>query len=178
MQRKPAWILLWLLYSLLHQPVWAVAANEYQVKAVFLNGFSKFITWPETVFADPERPFRICVFGESPFHDMLDLVVANETWKKRTVIAEYINRIERIPDCQILYVSDSEKIRLETILSTAEKHPVLTVSDLADFVKKGGMVQFYIYRSRIRFFIDPLTIREAGLEANANLLRVANVVKR
>ncbi len=151
--------------------------KEHQVKAVFLNGFSKFITWPEKLFTTPEQAFHICVFGENPFQKALDLAVAHEKWNGRSVQIDYIQQQQQIPHCQILYISASESIRLEAILATASLHPVLTVSDLDNFVKQGGMIQFYLRKNRIRFFIEPTSMREVGLRANANLLRVADIVE-
>ncbi len=150
--------------------------KESQVKAVYLNGYAKFIKWPSSTFSSADAPFRICVFGESPFGNALNLTVANETLHGRQVQAEYIASQDQIPLCQILYISDSEQIRLETILATAQQYPVLTVSDLDNFVQKGGMIQFYAKGNTVRFFIDPATLREKGLEPNANLLRIADVV--
>jgi hypothetical protein len=150
--------------------------NESQVKAVYLNGYAKFIKWPDHAFSHPDTPFRICVFGENPFGNALNLAVKGETISGRTMQADYIASQEQISLCQILYISDSEQIRLETILATAQQYPVLTISDLDNFVPKGGMIQFYARGNTIRFLIDPTTLRESGLEPNANLLRIADVV--
>jgi hypothetical protein len=153
------------------------APKESQVKAVYLNGYAKFIRWPENAFASEDAPFRICVLGENSFGNALNLTVAGETLHGRAVQAEYIASQAHIPTCQILYISDSEQLRLDAILSVTQQYPVLTVSDLDDFVQKGGMIQFYTRGNTIRFLIDPATLREAGLEPNANLLRIADVVK-
>ncbi|MDM8547160.1 YfiR family protein [Candidatus Venteria ishoeyi] len=154
------------------------APRESQVKAVYLNGYSKFIAWPASAFSDKNSPFRICIFGENPFGRSLELAVANETVKNRPVQAMYLNVLEQVSQCQILYVSDSEKIRLNTILDKTRQYPILTVGNLKNFVFKGGMIQFYNHNNHISFMIDPATLREAGLEPNANLLRISEVVKR
>jgi hypothetical protein len=156
---------------------WA-APRESQVKAVYLNGYGKFVTWPDSVFASETAPFNICVIGESPFGNALDLTVKDEKINKHPVQAQYISRQDQIPNCQILYVSESEEIRLANILEVTNAYPILTVSDINEFVQQGGMVQFYLRGNKVRFLIDPATLRQFGLEPNANLLRISDVVGR
>src|ERR1700685_4603397 len=43
---------------------------EYQVKAVYLYNFSKFVEWPAT--AEKENSFAICILGRDPFGPALD----------------------------------------------------------------------------------------------------------
>ncbi len=176
--RKRRLAALLLLGGCVWSSISGAAPSAFQVKAVFLNGYAKFITWPAAAFASADTPFQICVFGENPFNTALDLVIVGETFNQRPVRAAYIQNQEQIAACQILYISDSAHIRVDAILETAKAYPILTVSDLDNFVQQGGMIQFYIRNNRVRFFIDPVTLREAGLEPNANLLRVSDIVAR
>jgi len=160
------------------EKAWAAAPRESQVKAVYLNGYSKFITWPDSIFASADAPFHICVFGENFFDSALDLTVKDEKINQHPVQARYISSQEQISSCQILYISESEKIRLSAILETANAYPILTVSDIENFVQQGGMIQFYLRGNKVRFFIDPVSLRQNGLEPNANLLRISDVVGR
>ncbi len=153
--------------------------REYQLKAVFLNGFTKFIVWPEHAFAKSDTPLRICVLGEHPFGKALDIAVANTNRRKRKgrqIEVRYINMIEQIPGCHTLYVSKSERYQQAVILDYVVRYPVLTVSDIDHFVINGGMIQFYVRHNKVRFLIDPQTIRDVGLEPDGNLLRIADVV--
>ncbi len=153
--------------------------REYQLKAVFLNGFTKFIVWPNHVFVKTDTPLRICVLGEHPFGKALDIAVANTNRRRRKgrqIEVRYINMIEQIPGCHTLYVSKSERYQQAVILDYVVRYPVLTVSDIGHFVINGGMIQFYVRHNKVRFLIDPQTIRDAGLEAHGNLLRIADVV--
>jgi len=153
--------------------------REYQLKAVFLNGFTKFIVWPDHVFAKTVTPLRICVLGEHPFGKALDIAVANTNRRRRKgrqIEVRYINIIDQVPGCHTLYVSKSEQYRQALILDYVVRYPVLTVSDIDNFVINGGMIQFYVLHNKVRFLIAPQTIRYVGLEAHGNLLRIADVV--
>src|ERR1700722_10108529 len=49
---------------------------EYQVKAVYLYNFSKFVEWPAT--AEKQNSFAICILGHDPFGPALDSTLTGE----------------------------------------------------------------------------------------------------
>jgi hypothetical protein len=152
-------------------------AKEYQVKAVFLYNFANFIRWPRTAFGNYRAPFNICILGKDPFQQALDATVKNERVNRRAVKVKRLNNRFNTDGCQILFISRSKAAHLTRILKFVRKRPILTVSDIDDFVARGGMVQFFKYRRRIRFYIAPDILKKSGLKASANLLRVAKIVR-
>ncbi|MGH9723681.1 MAG: YfiR family protein, partial [Candidatus Acidiferrales bacterium] len=46
--------------------------SEYQVKAVYLYNFGRFVQWPPNVTANNDSTFTICVLGQDPFGPILD----------------------------------------------------------------------------------------------------------
>jgi len=152
-------------------------AQEYQVKAVFLYNFANFIRWPQTAFANPRAPFNICILGHDPFRPEIDIAVENEQVDRHVVKVKRLNSMVNVDRCQILFISQSEAANFTTILNFIHKRPILTVSEIDDFVTQGGMIQFFKYRKRIRFYIVPDTLKKSGLQASGNLLRVAKIVR-
>ena len=66
-------LILFLLFSTFYFKVNTFAqTSEYTVKAVFLEGYTRFIEWPES--GDAES-FIICILGKSPFGETLEEVV-------------------------------------------------------------------------------------------------------
>lgn len=153
------------------------AVREYQVKAIFLFNFSKFTEWPSAVFPTPTSPISICVLGEDPFLGRLDIILKGNTSQGRSASIRYLQSVETAKDCHVLFVGNSEQGNLTTILSFIRAHPVLTVSEIRDFVRSGGMIEFYNRDSKIRFFVDPRTVKEAGLQMSSRLLQVADIIK-
>ncbi len=150
--------------------------KEYQVKAVYLFNFSKFINWPASAFDNSRTSIRICVLGKNPFDDF-DRLVKGKKVQKRRVTVEHLSDYRQANRCHILFVSKSEKGNQAAILAYTQQYPILTVSDIRNFVVRGGMIQFYIRGRKVRFMIDPDTVQEAGIRASANLLRVAKIVR-
>ena len=151
-------------------------ACEYQVKAVFLYNFANFIRWPSSAFTNRYAPFRICILGNDPFGEELDMTVENETIGVHTVKVNRLNSMINIKNCQILFISQSKQAYVTSILNYIQRYPILTVSDMDDFAIQGGMIQFYKQGKRIRFYINPSSLKKVGLHASANLLRLARIV--
>jgi hypothetical protein len=153
--------------------------KEYQIKAVYLFNFALFFTWPDSVFRQYRQPFRVCVLGKDPFGIDLDLVIENEIIEGRRVAVHRLRSVYRSGRCQMLFVSQSEKSRLASIFGYIRRYPILTVSDIKGFVRRGGMIQFFnTPYNEVRFMIAPEAVNKAGLVASANLLEIAEIYYR
>jgi len=156
----------------------AQVAKEYQIKAVFLYNFANFIRWPRSAFTNSQAPFNICILGEDPFQQGINVMVENEEVKGHAVKIQRLDNVKNADRCQILFISQSERFDLDQILSSLQQRPILTVSDMKNFVTQGGMIQFFEQNRRVRFYIAIDTLKEAGLKASVNLLRIAKIVRR
>lgn len=152
--------------------------SEYQVKATFLVRFGKYITYPKEALDNSTSIFNLCVLGDDPFQEVLDVLVKDEMVKDRTIVVNYLRVLEKTDKCQTLFISQSEEKQLVHILAYVKQQPILTVSDMNNFVTRGGMIQFYMLNNKVRFFIDPVTAGEAKLEVSSRLLQVAEVVRK
>jgi YfiR/HmsC-like len=152
--------------------------GEYQVKAAYLYNFARFVEWPEKTAADASNGFTICVLGQNPFGGALSSTFANETINGKSVVARSIPDSSEAAKCRILFISASEGDRLRQILATVRDASVLTVSDLPQFSHSGGMVQFTMEGSHVRFEVNLAPAERAGLVLSSELLKVAVNVRR
>jgi hypothetical protein len=153
-------------------------ATEYEVKAVYLFNFGRFVSWPAPRVRDSAAPFAICVIGKDPFGPVLDAALAGETIEGRTVVARRVALPEQATTCQELYIPASEGNHLRDILSALDKSSVLTVSDIEHFSERGGMIQFVVHGDRVRFQVNLTRTADAGLTLSSELLKVAVAVRR
>jgi len=161
---------------LLLAPSRAAAPREYQVKAVFLYNFSRFVEWPDTAFADPKSPFVVGVFGFDPFGPDLDEAVRGESVRGRPLVVRRVRNAAEAADCQILFIHHSERDRLSEVLAAVDKRSILTVSDMDGAANLGVMIRFFTQSGRIRMRINPDAARAAQLTISSNLLRSAEIV--
>jgi hypothetical protein len=166
----------WLLLLLaLASPLVAQPSREYDLKAVFLFNFVTFVDWPAQ--ARPENgPFIIGVLGQDPFGAALDEVIAGEKFKQAPLQARRCRTVEEASQCHILFISSSEAARLPAIMKELRGRPVLTVSDLPQFLEAGGVIAFST-DGRIQLHINAPAAQRAGLTISSKLLRVAKVVE-
>jgi hypothetical protein len=152
--------------------------SEYAVKATYLFNFARFVEWPAGAAATAKDSFAICVLGQDPFGQALDATLAGEAVEGKPVVAKRISRLQDSADCRILFISPSEDIRLKEILTAVNKSAVLTVSDMPQFARRGGMIQFVLDGSRVRFEVNLTNARDAGLTLSSELLKVAVAVRK
>jgi len=154
------------------------AAAEYELKAAFLLNFIKFTEWPADESNKTSEPFVIGVLGKDPFGTALDRATEGETTHNRKIVVRRFTRMDDVAaSSQILFISASEERNLAGILKLLEGQAVLTVSEIANFAERGGIIDLKKENNKIVFEINLLTAKRAGLSINAQLLRVAKAVR-
>ncbi len=149
--------------------------REYQVKAAFLHNFAKFVKWPDDAFSGPESPVVIGIIGNDPFGKDLDTLVKDKTIRGRKV---EIKRFQSAPPvcCQVLFIGQASKQSWPLARDVLKDCPALTVSDKADFLEQGGIIQFVNEYNKIRFAINVEASKKAGLHISSKLLNLATIV--
>jgi hypothetical protein len=152
--------------------------TEFDVKAAYLYNFAKFVQWPTDAGRREARTFNVCVLGEDPFGAVLDRVVAGGSINGRTVVARRLASTQDVRTCHILFLGGMDERRAVETLDALGRADVLTVSDLPEFTRRGGMIQFVVQGARVRFEVNLDRARDAGLMLSSELLRVALAVRR
>jgi hypothetical protein len=151
--------------------------TEYEVKATYLYNFARFIEWPARAIPGQGGSFTICVLGQDPFGLALNASVADEAIGGQNVVARRISTALDAVNCRVLFISSSEDPRLKQILAALDNSSVLTVSDMPQFVRRGGMVQFILEGNRVRFAVSLAPTEHAGLTLSSELLKLAVSVR-
>ena len=150
-------------------------APEYQVKAAFLYNFTRFIDWPTTAFRSPTSPFVIGIIGDDPFGGYINSTVKGEKVNNHPIIVQRYDNIQDVTDCHMLFISSPATARVKDIVRAIGRRGILTVSDMENFTRHGGMVNFYKENSKIRFEVNVASSRSAQLDISSKLLTVARI---
>jgi hypothetical protein len=151
--------------------------SEYQVKALFLLNFSKYIDWPAEAFAQPDSPIIIGIIGQNNFGDDLVHAVAGKTVNDRKIVIRPLTSESDWAKCHILFISASEKRRVPDILVRLHGLPILTVGETDQFTQQGGVVNFTKRDGKVRLEIDLHAAQQARLQISSRLLNVADAVR-
>jgi uncharacterized protein DUF4154 len=154
-------------------------STEYELKAAFLYNFIKFTEWPAEAAGKKEAPLVIGVVGKDPFGAVLDKVIEGETLQNQTIVARRFPRMdEAASNSEVLFIGSSEESNLAAILRLLDGRPVLTVSEIDNFAQRGGMIQLKKENNKIVFEINVEAAKRSRLAMNAQLLRLAKIVKK
>jgi hypothetical protein len=119
----------------------------------------------------------LLVLGDDPFGALLDETVASRPQHSKPLDVRRSRRLEDAGGAQIVYVSDSEKGRLDEVLAATGRASILTVSGLPGFARRGGVVGFVLEQRRVRFEINQGAAERAGLRVSSRLLNLARIVE-
>lgn len=149
-------------------------SREYALKAVFLFHCAQFVVWPESNRGGDS--FKIGIIGSDPFGSVLDEVVKDEQIDGRPIQITRSNRESELSRCHILFISNSESSRVDSILENLKGKPILTISDSSTFALHGGIIQVGVERNKLSVKVNLSAARKSQLTISSKLLRLAQIV--
>lgn len=161
--------------------VFPVYANEHeamdrqgQFMAVYLFHFANFIEWPESSFNNNDS-FNICINGKTEINKYIHEIEGENVKGKKIKINKNVSG-EDIQNCQILFVSRAGVLKLNQIKDILQNNSILLVSDKQDYIRDGGMIEYFIQNNKLRVAINIDSVNKNGLRISSKLLRIAKVV--
>ena len=152
--------------------------DEYRVKGAFLLNFAKFVAWPPEAFKGPGEPLAICLLGQNSLGPVLEHAAQDIVIASRTVSVRQVSSVQQASQCQIVFVSLSERKRAHSLFEAVQGGNVLTVGEFEGFLAGGGIIDFKLEGDRVRIEISREAADRAGLHISAKLLSLAQVAKR
>jgi hypothetical protein len=170
------WSCRW-LFLLLSLTSFGEAFPEYKVKAAYLYNFARFVEWPKSAFASSDAPLIVGIIGSDPFGESLD-----ETFREKAIQGRSVQILRLVNDSglekvNLLFIGKSEKDRVAAILAKVEGVPVLTVSELDDFTKVGGMIQLRVTDQQVAFDLNQRATKKVGLIPSVQMIKIAKNVR-
>ena len=89
---------------------------------------------------------------------------------------KYLDDIEDIQECEIVFVTASRGEDLERILQNIGDNNILTVSDTRGFAQRGIAINFIIEQGKIKFELNTRALKRAGLIVSSQLQKLAILV--
>jgi len=148
-----------------------------RVQASLLCKFYFYVGGLPSQSADADTPFTIGILGDDPFGEYLD-EVGNLRASGRPVRVRRSDSPFDLISCDLIYISRSEQSHLSETLQTLGGRPHMLVSDIVDFVERGGTIGFVMVDGSLGFEINQLVANATKLQLSAHLLRLAAKVVR
>jgi YfiR/HmsC-like len=156
-------------------------SSEYLIKAGFIYNFAKLVEWPTSSFAQPDSPIVIGILGEDPFGATLDRIVADKKINGRGFAVKRLKwskDFRDLKDCNILFVSASEKEHIDSVVDAMKWLPILTIGDAPGFARRGGIMNFTLEDNKVRFEVNVEAAKHADLTISSRLLTLARIVQQ
>jgi hypothetical protein len=152
-------------------------AREQEIKAAFIYNFTRFIDWPPQAYSAVNAPFIIGVVGNDPVSASLADLVKDEKLGNHIITVQRFSDLKQISQCNILFISAEEASRNNKLILSINRRGILTVSDVPDFSKWGGIVRFFKAENRLRLEINPIEAKAAELTISSKLLNISSIYK-
>ena len=151
-------------------------ATAYEIKTAFIIKLTKFVTWPESAFANQPNQFVIGIIGNDKFGNLFNPLIGKKIDGKDLVLKRF-DDLKQIVSAHILYISPSEHNRIPEILTIIKHKDILTVSDTPGFAHKGCMINFINKKGTIGFEINIKAKNETNLQMSSYLLKLSKIIK-
>jgi len=152
--------------------------SEYEVKAEFIERFTRFVAWPQSVFASADSAFVVCVWGSGPLATQLERMVARGKIKDRPARLLHVEPSDGLDGCHILFVAVAERAAVRSIMARTRGKPILSVADQPGFAEAGVLINLIIDdEGAVRFEINREAADASGLKISAKLMRLARFVR-
>ena len=152
------------------------AEMERNVKAAFLYKFLMFTEFPPSAFADPAAPMVIGVLGDDEMARGLARLVAGRAVNRRALEVRALRENDSTEGLHLLFVGGSDAGRLARI--THAPSPLLVVTEAANGLQHGSVINFRIVAERVRFDVSLEAADKHKIKLSSRLLTVANLVHK
>ena len=150
-------------------------SNEYQLKAAFIYRLAQMVEWPENSVPST-LPLTFCFIGQDSFGTSID-PIKEKTIRNRPLVFKKGVALDKIEQCHLLFVEPSEIERLSSILTAVGNLPILTIGDVEEFTRQGGMINLLKISSKIQIEVNLKSVKRAKLTISSRLLAIAKVIE-
>jgi hypothetical protein len=176
------------------------SSYEYRIKATFIYQFVNFIDgWKFEQEKDgndknnenKEKTVLLGIIGKDPFGEAFKPLMEKPVRDRKFKIRRFEGfsklksqdenvtvhpEIDEIKKCDLIFVCSSERQYIDKILDPISNERILTVADMENFLEQGGIVNFIIEKSKVRFEINVVAAKRAKLTIRSKLLRLATEI--
>lgn len=146
---------------------------EQKIKAGLVYNLLKYTTWPEDT--ESRNKLQLCLLGGDAFDGYL-FPLEGRTAQQALIVLDNVKNVNEVTDCSIIIISRSHEDNLPELIQFLKNKHILTISDIEQFSKRGGMVELAKEGEKINLYINKKAVEDAGLNIQDRMLRLAKLV--
>ena len=145
--------------------------DEHTIKALFVYNFTKHIEWPQGKISDH---FVIGFTGNTPVYDRLNEIMKNRKIKNLSVEIRKISKSDKIKSCDILYITNGEKVFLKANELT-DSYGVLVITEEKTINTQISCINIIERNERMKFELNEAIIKNNGFKISNQLYELAAI---
>lgn len=146
---------------------------SYQIKAAYIYKILQFVSFPDNAF-QIQGVLNVCVLGEDRFGPALDEIDGAGVPQGTINIIRLNDDSGGMPlsDCNALYLVESERLNVQSILSRIDSRKTLTIGEFSPFIRDGGLIELFEQNDTIRFRINRELVKDTDFQVAAQLIQL------
>jgi hypothetical protein len=145
--------------------------QEYLVKSKYLLNIPLFTEMLSQ--AKSETAYTVCLIGGTPLENVL-VASKGKLIRNLPLVIRRVEELSQSDGCQMLFIASSERHRLQPLLAEAHRQGILTVSDMRDFARMGGVIGLLTIDNRVAFDLNRSAAGRASISFSTHLLKLAH----
>lgn len=147
-------------------------AEEYTLKAVYIERFFRFIELPEKEHSS--KNIKLGVVGNRNVIEAFEEHFESRTINNQQVVVTEVADITDISNLDVVYITDTSPWEV-TELRDSTIHALL-IGDLPNMAEEGAIISFIIKNEKLRFRINARAAEVRNIVISSYLLEMAEIV--
>lgn len=148
--------------------------SEFVVKTAFIYNFFKFTDWPVATNAQQQPTYNLCFAGSAQQYSQAIAALEGKEAAGKPLAVKREVRGEGLKSCHMVVVLAEDGVE---VLRELASLPVVTVSDMAGFIHRGGMIGLVQNDNRLGFEVNLEIANANNIRFSSQMLKLAKSVR-
>lgn len=155
-------------------PAFSDKNAEYAAKAEMVKTLIEMISWPSKITS--RKSLILCIPDDFEYGDQFKRLNGKSINKMTLKIVKIKDPLTTKTQCQLIYVTDSEKDQIPQIIDFYKKKSVVLIGDMDRFALRGGSMNFVFLNRVLAITVNTDVMRDAKLPINLKSVEQITVV--
>ena len=152
-------------------------AKKYSAHSLLLYKYTGYVTWPKLVMEGDIKNIDLCIIGDDTLQRIDDIAARAIQVSKVKINIRRNAENGDLTNCNIAYISKSKQDDYKNYIAKMAGFPVLTVSEISDFQKNGGIIGLQLKDGKVSFAVNLKNAETSNLKISADMLEGVEVTR-
>jgi hypothetical protein len=153
------------------------APSASEVKAALLYNFARYVQWPDDYLSDSDS-LVFGVYGGTGEEAILQRMLSGKSIAGKEIVVRAFQNPDELVPTHVLLIATRDLQEVRKVLDSVGSESTVTVGDMENFLKEGGVINFTRAQESVRFEINMGAAQRARLKISSALTRLADRVVR